>query len=109
MSCDYLIYVSPKKKNQNKNDVDEKPKVERTNPEKPRPDNNRIFPNSFGSETPKNKAKTIAKTHQKTQKPTQPPKNKSSLPKIFPQSDPKKKGTTKKTAKDTGPDTEKTK
>ena len=45
-------------------------------PEKTRPDNNRIFPNSFGSETPKNKAKTVAKTHHKTQNQNNHPKTK---------------------------------
>ena len=60
-----------------------KPKEERTNPEKTRPDKKRIFPNSFGSETPKNKAKTIAKTHQKTQDQHNHPKTKVRSRKFF--------------------------
>ena len=59
-SCYYLIYVSLKKK-KNKNGKRRRRKNlrkrERT-PKKTRPDVNRIFPNSFGSETPKNQAKT---------------------------------------------------
>ena len=57
-------------------------KRERTQ-KKTRPDINRIFPNSFRSETPKNKAKTIAKTHQKTQDQHNHPKTKVRSRKFF--------------------------
>ena len=56
------LYLLKKKKKQKQKPktttTTKKPKEERTNPEKTRPDKKRIFPNSFGSETPKNKAKT---------------------------------------------------
>ena len=50
---------------------------------KTRPDINRIFPTSFGSEPPQNKAKTIAETHQKTQDQHNHPKTKVRSRKFF--------------------------
>ena len=50
-----------------------------------RPDIKRIFPNTFGSEPPKYKAKTSAKHHQKTQDQHQHPKTKVRSRKFFKQ------------------------
>ena len=76
VSCYYLTYLLKKKQRKTTRE-------ERTNPEKTRPDMKRIFPNSFGSETPKNKAKTLAKTHQKTQDQHNHPKTKVRSRKFF--------------------------
>ena len=89
VSCDYLIFISEKRKKKQKNGVDEKNQRKRERTRK-KPDLTSIefFQTGSGSETPKNKAKTISKNPPKNTRPTQPPKNKSSLPKIFPKSVP---------------------
>ena len=68
-------------------------------PQKSRPDITRIFPNSFGSEPPKNKSKNLSKTAPKKHKTNNTPKNKSSLPKNVSNSGPKKRRTAKRTQK----------
>ena len=83
-----------KQKRKTKTASTKKPKEDRTNPEKTRPDINRIFPTSFGSEPPQNEAKTLAKTHQKHKTNTTTQKQKFA-PENFSKSDPKKRGTTK--------------
>ena len=107
VSCYFLVFVSQKKTNRNTNNVGEKSKEERTNPETADLTSREFFQTVSGATRQNIKPKPKQNTTEKHKTNTDTQKQKFA-PVSFSNSDPKKRRTAK-TAKDAQPDTKNTK